>query len=97
MNYYSEDLFDIKESLQTSEEGLSPDEAAKRLTEHGKNALQEKKKKPLIVKFLEQFKDVMIIVLIAAAIVSAALTIYTKEYSELIESGLILLIRYGTI
>ena len=92
MNYYSEDLFDIKESLQTSEEGLSPDEAAKRLTEHGKNALQEKKKKPLIVKFLEQFKDVMIIVLIAAAIVSAALTIYTKEYSELIESGLILLI-----
>ena len=84
MNYYSEDLFDIKESLQTSEEGLSPDEAAKRLTEHGKNALQEKKKKPLIVKFLEQFKDVMIIVLIAAAIVSAALTIYTKEYSELI-------------
>ena len=43
MNYYSEDLFDIKESLQTSEEGLSPDEAAKRLTEHGKNALQEKK------------------------------------------------------
>ena len=92
MNYYSENLSEIMESLGTSEEGLSPEEAGKRLAEHGKNALQEKKKKPLIVKFFEQFKDVMIIVLIAAAIISAALTVYTKEYSELIESGLILLI-----
>ena len=92
MNYYSENLSEVMESLRTTEEGLSPEEAAKRLEEHGRNALQEKKKKPLIVKFFEQFKDVMIIVLIAAAIVSAALTIYSKEYSELIESGLILLI-----
>lgn len=72
--------------------GLTDAEAQKRLLENGKNALEEGKKKSLIVKFLEQFKDVMIIVLLVAAVISAALSIINKEPGDLIDSGLILLI-----
>ena len=45
MNYYSEDLSEVKEALSTTEEGLSPEEAASRLERYGKNELAEKKKK----------------------------------------------------
>ena len=44
MNYYSEDLSEVKEALSTTEEGLSPEEAASRLERYGKNELAEKKK-----------------------------------------------------
>ena len=47
MNYYSEDLSEVMSDLGASEDGLSPEEAAKRLEEHGKNELASKKKKPL--------------------------------------------------
>ena len=51
-------------------EGLSAEQAAERLTEYGPNVLTEKKKKPLWLLFLDQFKDLMIIILMAAAVIS---------------------------
>ena len=54
----------------SEQSGLSAKEAEKRLEEHGKNKLAEGKKTPLIVRFLEQLKDPMIIILLAAALVS---------------------------
>lgn len=83
---------EVLTALSATEEGLSSAEAEKRAAEYGKNALKEAKKKSLIVKFLEQFKDVMIIVLIVAAIVSAVIAIVQEEPSELIDAGVILLI-----
>ena len=83
---------EVLTALSATEEGLSSAEAEKRAAEYGKNALKEAKKKSLIVKFLEQFKDVMIIVLIVAAIVSAVIALVQGEYSELIDAGVILLI-----
>ncbi len=77
---------------QSSESGLSSAEAEKRLAENGKNALAEAKKKPAILKFLSQFTDPMIIVLLAAAVVSAVLAGINNEPIELIDSGVILLI-----
>lgn len=76
----------------SSEHGLSTAEAQKRLAENGRNALAEAKKTPAILKFLGQFTDPMIIVLFAAAIVSAVLAIVQGEWIELIDSGVILLI-----
>ena len=59
-----------KELETDLEKGLSSEDVVKRREKYGSNELKAKKKKSLLVKFLEQFKDFMIIVLIIAAIVS---------------------------
>ncbi len=64
----------VLEELQVnSEEGLSTDEAAKRLNEYGPNAFQEKKPKTKIQMFISQLRDPMIYILFAAAGISLAL------------------------
>ena len=50
--------------------GLTEQDIQKRREKYGLNEIKEEKKTPLLIKFLEQFKDFMIIVLILAAIVS---------------------------
>ena len=71
MNWFNQDVEEVSKTLNTDlEKGLSKEEAKKRQKENGYNELQEKKKKSLFVKFLEQFKDFMIIILIIAAIIS---------------------------
>lgn len=70
-NFYDQDANDIAKELTTSTtDGLSSQEAKKRLAEQGPNALAAKQKKSMFMRFLDQFKDFMIIVLIAAAILS---------------------------
>ena len=71
MNWFNKDVEEVSKTLNTDlEKGLSEEEAKKRQKENGYNELQEKKKKSLFVKFFEQFKDFMIIILIIAAIIS---------------------------
>ncbi len=60
----------IKSNSSDTEKGLSQAQVAEKQQQHGFNELKEGKKTPLIVKFLEQFTDVLIIILIIAAIVS---------------------------
>lgn len=83
---------DILNQFNSNEKGLTTVEATERLEKNGKNELEQGKKKSLLQKFFAQFKDVMIIVLIAAAIISAAIAIIEKDFSELFEGGIILLI-----
>lgn len=90
--FYTSEVEEVIKDLETTETGLTSTEAKARLEKNGKNALDEGKKRPMILKFLDQFKDLMIIVLLVAALVSGILSIVQKEYSELIDSGLILLI-----
>ena len=60
-------------SLKSNQQqGLSGAEAAQRLEQYGPNALSEGKKKTVIQVFLEQFKDLMVMILIAAALISLA-------------------------
>ena len=70
-----------KETLQEFEVdpkvGLSTEEAGQRMAKYGLNKLAEKKKKPLILVFLGNFNDPMIFILIAAALLSLAISIYT--------------------
>ncbi len=70
--------------------GLTSEEAKKRLAEHGENKLKGKKKKSFFVRFLEQFKDVMIICLIVAAIVSFVVATRGDDPMEFLEPALII-------
>lgn len=70
MNWYQKSAEEVFELLKSSSGGLSSVEAADRLLEYGRNELIEARKKSVIIMFLDQFKDFMIIVLIAAAVIS---------------------------
>ena len=68
-------LSEIKQKLKTNFQfGLSNDEVEKRFQEYGENKLDNKEKESLFIKFLKQFNDFMIIILIIASIVSAVIT-----------------------
>ena len=70
-NWYNQSPDQVLKNLSTTKErGLSEDEAKKRLEKYGENALAEEKKKSFGEKLKEQFFDPMIIILIAAALVS---------------------------
>ncbi len=70
MNWHQKDIEDILEELSSSRSGLSEVEAGERLRKYGANILEEKKKRTAFMMLLTQFKDFMILVLIAAAILS---------------------------
>ena len=53
--------------------GITEDEAKERLKKYGKNKLEGKKKENIVIKFLKQFNDFMIIILIIASIISAVM------------------------
>ena len=61
----------VLENLQTTAEGLSTDEAARRAEKYGPNKLKEAEKPTLLQRFLTQLTDPMLIILMAAAAVSA--------------------------
>lgn len=93
MKFYDVVANSVIEEVKTSaESGLTAAEASERLSQNGKNELDQGKKKSIFVKFLEQFKDAMIIVLLCAAIISSIISIVEKQYYDLIDAGLILLI-----
>ena len=72
--------------------GLDTGKISELQAKYGPNKLREKKKKTGLQRFLEQFKDVMILILIAAAIISFAVICIEKNWGELFEPALILLI-----
>ena len=60
------------EKLETQRQGLTGAEAARRLEQYGPNALLEQKRKTVLQVFLEQFKDLLVVILIVAALISMA-------------------------
>ena len=79
MKFYNLNIKDALKKLNTSENGLSNNEALKRLNKDGKNTIKESKKKSKLKKFLNEFNDAMIIILIISAIVSFVLSFINKE------------------
>ena len=65
--------------LGTNTDGLSEEEAKRRLQEHGPNRLHEHPPKSLLILFLEQFKSILVVILLTAAGVSAYLAIAEGE------------------
>jgi Ca2+-transporting ATPase len=70
MSWHQKNLEDVFHDLQSSPQGLTSQEANSRLQRFGLNVLREKAKKTLFMIFLDQFRDFMILVLIAAAVIS---------------------------
>ncbi len=79
MKHYLHEVSDVFAEVKSSEQGLTSAEAEKRLQENGKNKLAEAKKVSMLSRFIDQLKDPMIIILLVAAVISAA--------TEIIEAG----------
>jgi P-type Ca2+ transporter type 2C len=85
--WHARTAVEVASALSTDpERGLSLHEAHKRLVRHGPNAIEEKKRQPAILRFLLQFNDFMIFVLLGAVVISAA---WLHEY---VDAAVILII-----
>lgn len=91
MNYWNKKINEVEKELETDIiNGLSNEDVAKKQEKYGLNELAGKKKQSLFSKFLNQFKDFMIAVLIIAAIVSGYIGI--KEGEGITDSIIILIV-----
>ncbi len=91
-DYHNKKIEDIYLECDTTENGLTAEQANERLLKYGKNELETEKEKSLIGRFFAQMKDLMIIVLLVASIISAGIAIIQKDLIGLLEGGIILLI-----
>ena len=84
MAYHNESTESVLHTLGADPNaGLTVETAAARLSEYGENRLREKKKKSTLRRFLDQFKDVMILILLAAAAAGlGALAVYCRRAQE---------------
>lgn len=80
MDYYATPVADVARSLDTSAAGLDLATAQQRLAEHGKNQIADAKKKTVWQMLLHQFTDVMILVLVVAAVISAVVGELNSAY-----------------
>ena len=79
MKWFNQSTEEIIQELNTTSEGLTSSEASARIEANGKNKLAEAKKVSIIARFFKQFANLMIIVLLAAAAVSAVISIIEHE------------------
>ncbi len=93
MLFYHQTKEEVLKTLNTSlKTGLNAQQVEELTQKHGANKLQEKKKKTMLERFFDQFKDVMILILIAAAAVSFVIACVERNPKEFFEPVLILLI-----
>ena len=90
--YHHEPADSVLQALDTSLSGLSEEQVRQKQAQFGENKLKEKKKKTTFQRFLDQFKDAMILILLAAAAVSFVIACVEGEPKEFFEPILILLI-----
>ena len=92
-NWFNMEVNDVEKQLKTNiDKGLTNNEAKKRQEEYGLNELAAKKKKSTFQKFLEQFKDFMIIVLIISAIISGVIGVMEEGLSGITDTVIILVV-----
>ncbi len=80
MKHYFESAESVLRQTESADGGLSAAQAEQRLAKFGKNKLKEAKKTSIVMRFLAQLADPMIIILIAAAVVSAVTSVYSGEH-----------------
>ena len=90
--YHNKTLQEILKITKTNQSGLTDKEAELRLKANGQNSLNHEKKQNYFFKFLSQFKDIMVIILLCAAVVSLAFSFIQKSTTELIDAIIIFII-----
>ena len=92
-NWFNETVAETVKCLETDEEkGLNSSEVESRKEKYGLNELAAKKKKSTFMKFLEQFKDFMIIVLIISAVISGIVGVKQEGISGITDTVIILVV-----
>lgn len=90
--WYTMNIEKVFRQLKTNQNlGLSEEEVKKRIIQYGLNALKEKKKENIFIRFLKQFNDFMIIILIIASIISSVMA-YVQGNGDYIDSVIIIVI-----
>lgn len=89
---HSKDVNQVISELNSSQNGINEQELEARKKQFGTNIIEKEKKKNFFVRFLYQFKNVMVIILLVSAIVSLSIAISHHKVSELIEGLVILFI-----
>ncbi|PWA13452.1 calcium-translocating P-type ATPase, SERCA-type [Pueribacillus theae] len=90
MNWFGKEVDEIEKELNSNiQKGLTSKQAAKKLEKHGLNQLDEPERKSALLIFLSQFKDFLIVVLLAATLISGLL----GEYIDAIAIILIVLLN----
>ena len=92
MELYARPKQDALQTLNSTEGGLSEGEAERRLAKFGKNELKEGKRRSIPALFFAQFKDLMTLILVAAAALSGVLAYITGDRSELTDTAILLFI-----
>ena len=92
MELYAQSKQEALKALRSAEGGLSEEEAARRLGKFGKNELKEGKRRSIPALFFAQFKDLMTLILVAAAVLSGVLAYVTGDRAELTDTAILLFI-----
>ena len=79
IKHYLESTDAVFRAMDSGADGLTPEEAARRLEQNGRNRLQEAQKDSLVKRFFAQMADPMILILLAAALVSGVTSFYAGE------------------
>ncbi|MEG2003317.1 MAG: cation-transporting P-type ATPase, partial [Clostridia bacterium] len=94
MKHYFENIDNVLKESKSTVNGLTSGEAAERIEQFGQNKLAEGKKTSLLVRFLTQLKDPMLIILIVAAIISGITSVYSGEgFADVIIIFIVVLIN----
>ncbi len=89
MEWHSSALEDVLRSLGASDDGLSGEEAQRRLAAYGQNSIAIKKEISPLSIFINQFKNMLVILLLLAAFVSLAISFLDPEHADILDALLI--------
>lgn len=95
MSWYSKSVEEVFSELNNDEEGLTSDEASKRIEDQGKNVIQDEESPSMLHIFISQFQDNLIYLLMAAGILSIAVGFLPGHEPEYAESAIIFLILFA--
>ncbi len=94
MEQYGQPIKEVCARTGSGSGGLTSAEAAQRLAKNGANAIKSGKKRSKLLLFFAQFKDLMTLILVAAAALSAVLAFVTRDRNELADTGILLFIIF---